>query len=279
MNYAGKNKQFKKPVPLQKNIMSVFLFDALIFGPVRSRRLGVSLGINLLPTHKKLCSFNCIYCECGWTKNRNALKTTLPSLQELEQALESKLRELQGTDMEPDSITFAGNGEPSLHPAFAAIVDSTLRLRDEYAPKAVVSVLSNGSMLHKPEIRDALKKVDNNLLKLDGGTEETIKKINTPLKAFRLEEYIRQLQLFNGNLTIQSLFLRGTHNGEQIDNTKPEELEAWLKLLKQIQPKHVMVYTIERSTAEENLFKVPLSELKEIVKLVEEAGFEASVFG
>ncbi len=259
--------------------MAVFLFDELIFGPVRSRRLGVSLGINLLPTHKKICSFNCIYCECGWTNSHQALKNSLPRNEEFKTALEKKLIELQGTDLEPDSITFAGNGEPTLHPEFAAIVDTTIQLRNRYAPHALISVLSNGSILHKTEIREALKMVDNNLLKLDGGREKTIRKINIPLKAFRLEEYIRLLQSFDGKLTIQSLFVRGTHKGEAIDNATSEELEAWLGLLHRIMPQHVMVYTIERSTPEEGLYKVPLEELEAIAEKVKADGFEVSVFG
>lgn len=258
--------------------MSVFLFDELIFGPVRSRRLGVSLGINLLPTHKKVCSFNCVYCECGWTKNRSPIKNSLPELADFELALESRLAELSGTELEPNSITFAGNGEPTMHPDFPAIVRSTLRLRNSLAPAAVVSVLSNGSMLHKAEIREALLMVDNNLLKLDGGTEAMIRKINMPLKAFRLEEYIRQLQRFNGNLTIQSLFLRGTHNGEAIDNTTIDELNAWLQLLQRIKPKKVMVYTIERDTPEEHLQKITPEELESIAQKTRDAGFEAEVF-
>lgn len=258
--------------------MSVFLFDELIFGPVRSRRLGVSLGVNLLPTHKKVCSFNCVYCECGWTKNRSPIKNSLPTMADFELALESKLSELNGTDLEPNSITFAGNGEPTMHPDFPAIVRSTLSLRDRLAPAAVVSVLSNGSMLHKPDIREALLLVDNNLLKLDAGTEAMIRKINMPLKAFRLEEYINQLLRFNGKLTIQSLFLKGSHNGETIDNTVADEVNAWLIQLQRIQPEKVMVYTIERDTPEELLQKIPLPELEAIAQRVRDAGFEAEVF-
>lgn len=197
---------------------------------------------------------------------------------DFELALESKLSELNGTDLEPNSITFAGNGEPTMHPDFPAIVRSTLSLRDRLAPAAVVSVLSNGSMLHKPDIREALLLVDNNLLKLDAGTEAMIRKINMPLKAFRLEEYINQLLRFNGKLTIQSLFLKGSHNGETIDNTVADEVNAWLIQLQRIQPEKVMVYTIERDTPEELLQKIPLPELEAIAQRVRDAGFEAEVF-
>lgn len=258
--------------------MGGFLFDEMIFGPVRSRRLGVSLGINLLPLHAKICSYNCIYCECGWTKNRSGMRIELPNAQDLAVVLTQKLQELAGTEMEPDSITFAGNGEPTMHPEFAEIVELTIALRNQYAPKALVSVLSNGSMLHKASVTDALLLADKVMLKLDGGTEETIRKINMPLKAFRLHEYIDQLKKFNGKLMIQSLFLRGSYNGLKIDNTKTEEIDAWLKLLKQIHPTEVMIYAIERETPEEGLEKISETELERIADRVRTAGLQASVF-
>lgn len=258
--------------------MPVFLFDDLIFGPVRSRRLGVSLGINLLPLHRKLCSFDCLYCECGWTRNRNPLKTELPTAEELAILLGNKLNELKGTVLQPDSITFAGNGEPTLHPEFAKVISDTLSLRDRFAPTAKVSVLSNGSMLHLPEVVEALKTVDNNLLKLDGGREETIRAINMPLKAFRLHDYVRQLQLFDGNLIIQTLLLRGTYKGRTIDNTTTEEINAWIGLLQQIRPQRVMVYAIERDTPAEGLIRICKEELETVARRVQDAGIEAEVF-
>jgi wyosine [tRNA(Phe)-imidazoG37] synthetase (radical SAM superfamily) len=258
--------------------MSVFLFDEMIFGPVKSRRLGVSLGINLLPTHRKMCSFNCIYCECGWTTNKSIQSRQLPSLADFELALENKLIALQGTELEPDSLTFAGNGEPCIHPQFAQIVDSTLALREKFAPKANVSVLTNGSMLHKEEVFEALLRVDNSLLKLDGGTAATISAINMPLKAFKLEVYVEQLKRFNGNFVIQSLFLRGQHKGVAIDNTTQEEVNAWLNILLQVKPKKVMVYAIERDTPASGLVKVSETELESIAAKVRRLGIEAEVF-
>jgi wyosine [tRNA(Phe)-imidazoG37] synthetase (radical SAM superfamily) len=258
--------------------MGGFLFDELIFGPVRSRRLGVSLGINLLPTHRKFCSFNCIYCECGWTDMQEAHKMKLPKQDVIKQALEKRLVEIHNTDLQPNSITFAGNGEPTMHPQFAGIIDDTCRLRDVYAPNAKISVLTNGSMLHKSTVVEALKKVDNNLLKLDGGNEDIISKINLPLKAFRLNDYVEQLKHFKGKLTIQSLFLRGVVNGKQVDNTTTKEINDWLKLIKQIKPERVMVYAIERDTAGEGIEKISKAELESIAAKVKAAGIDADVF-
>ncbi|MDP2237914.1 MAG: radical SAM protein [Bacteroidales bacterium] len=258
--------------------MPVFLFDDLIFGPVRSRRLGVSLGVNLLPTHSKFCSYNCVYCECGWTKNRNSLKIKLPEPKELNDLLEQKLIELHGTLLEPDSITFAGNGEPTLHPQFAEIIKNTLQLRDRLAPKARVSVLSNGSMLKNQVVVEALNMVDNNILKLDGGNEEIIRSINMPLKAFRLSEYIEQLKRFSGNIIIQTLFLRGSNNGKSFDNTTEEEVNSWLEKLKIVNPRSVMIYAIERDTPQADIEKISSEELESIAAKVRMAGIEADVF-
>jgi wyosine [tRNA(Phe)-imidazoG37] synthetase (radical SAM superfamily) len=258
--------------------MGGFLFDDLIFGPVRSRRLGVSLGINLLPAHRKFCSFNCIYCECGWTDKPDALNMHLPQKDTVKHVLKMRLIKLRNTELQPDSITFAGNGEPTMHPEFAAIINDTCHLRDQYAPETKISVLSNGSMLHKTAVVEALKKVDNNLLKLDGGNEDIISKINLPLKAFRLEEYVQQLKQFNGNCSIQSLFLRGIVNGIQVDNTTKKEINDWLNIIKKIKPEHVMVYAIERDTAGEGIEKIPKVELETIAEKVRAAGIDAAVY-
>lgn len=258
--------------------MAVFLFDELIFGPVHSRRLGISLGVNLLPLHAKLCSFNCVYCECGWTKENNAGKESLPEREQIRTLMQQKLISLRGTPLEPNSITFAGNGEPTLHPQFVEIISDVIQLRNEWAPLAKVSVLSNGSMLHKPEIVEALMQVDNNILKLDGGTEAVIESINMPKKAIALNTYIGQLMSFNGKLTIQSLFVRGTLNGKSIDNTTSTEIDAWLGKIKQINPQLVMVYAIERDTATAGLEKVSGNELEVIAEKVRALGVNAEVF-
>lgn len=258
--------------------MSGILFDELIFGPVHSRRLGISLGINLLPTDNKFCNFNCVYCECGWTEN-NGSRIVLPKRSEFKEKLAAKLKALQNTPNEPNAITFAGNGEPTTHPEFAEIIDDTIEIRDLYAPKAAVSVLSNASMLHKEKVRAALVKIDKNIQKLDAGTETMFQRINQPLGNLTLEIIVKNLLLIKENLIIQTLFLRGNHNGQPIDNTSPVELSAWLGLLKEIKPFMVMLYSIDRETPEKNLEKISKEELTSIAKQVEELGINTDVFG
>lgn len=253
------------------------MFSDLVFGPLKSRRLGVSLGINLLPHAGKICSFECIYCECGWTQ-KPAVEAHLPKREDIYAALESKLRELKGTQLEPESLTFSGNGEPTLHPQFAEIIDDVIELRNKYCPKAVVSVLTNGTMAGKKDVFEALCKIDNNIIKLDGGTQQCIEDIDQPKVAYNLEEYVKHLQKFNGNLTIQTLFLRGKHNGKVIDNTTPEEVEAWLRHLCIIKPRLVMMYVIERATPEKNLEKISKAELEAIAEKVNKLGIETKIY-
>jgi len=258
--------------------MTGFLFDDLIFGPVYSRRLGVSLGINLLPVNNKYCNFNCVYCECGWTEKDNGIKIVLPKRTNFKTQLEDKLKELQGTVNEPDAITFAGNGEPTIHPDFAGIIDDTIEARDLYAPKAAISILSNASMLHKPKVTAALKKVDKNIQKLDSGIESTFHIINQASSGLTLDKIIDNLISFEGKLIIQTLFVRGEYNGNIVDNTTNEELEAWLKVLTRINPEYVMIYGIDRGTPAKELEKVPEDELKAIAKKVEELGISTKVY-
>lgn len=258
--------------------MAGFLFDDMIFGPVKSRRLGKSLGINLLPTHSKACTYNCIYCECGWTGNRRGMNIELPSRTEIATALEGALLRLKDTEMQPDSLTFAGNGEPTMHPEFEGIIEDTIKLKNSLIPSAKVSVLSNGSMLHKPEVFASLMKVDNNIQKLDGGREETIRLINMPLKAFRLTEYVETLKRFGHNLVIQSLFLRGKLGNRVVDNTTPEEIQAWLNLVADIKPAFVMIYAIERETPAGDLVRISRGELETIAEQVRRKGVEAEVY-
>lgn len=254
------------------------LFESLVFGPIKSRRLGKSLGINLMPEIGKICSFDCIYCECGWNPERKNT-TRLPKKDIFEKILEEKLKEITGTENEPDSITFSGNGEPTLHPDFAEIIDITIKLRDRYIPHAKISVLTNGTMLHKKEIFDAISKVDNNIIKIDGGTYKTIKAINKPNVDFELEDYIATLQDFKGNIIIQTCFLRGEHNGTIIDNTTDEEVSLWIEHIKKIKPKKTMIYAIDRETPEKNLEKIAMTELEKIANLLRELGFETECFG
>ena len=256
--------------------MATFLFDKIIFGPVKSRRLGVSLGINLLPNDSKLCSFNCIYCECGWNPEET-YKVNFHPRALVKEKLEQKLTEMKKANEAPDVITFAGNGEPCMHPEFAGIIDDTIELRDLIFPKARIAVLSNATMIHKPDVFDALNKVEDNILKLDGGKEETIIALDQPVGAFNLEKTVDLLSKFNGNLTIQTLFIKGEYKGKSIDNTSQEEIDLWLQHLKKIQPREVMIYTISRDTPVNTLKKVELKDLERIAKLVETAGFSTQI--
>lgn len=254
------------------------LFESLVFGPITSRRLGKSLGINLMPEIGKICSFDCIYCECGWNPEKKNIGR-LPKKEVFEKTLEERLLELKGTEEEPDSITFSGNGEPTLHPDFVEIIDITIRLRDKYIPNAKISVLTNGTMLHKKEIFNAISKVDNNIIKIDGGTYETIKAINKPNIDFDLEKYIELLQQYKGELVVQTCFLRGEHNGKKIDNTSDEELKLWYEHVKKIAPRKTMIYAIERETPEKNLEKISLSELEKIAEPLRQHGYDVECYG
>ena len=260
--------------------MATFLFDEIIFGPVRSRRLGVSLGINLLPTKRKICNFNCIYCECGWTRDIEKAVSHLPGREEVYNALDSKLSELIKKNIIPDVITYAGNGEPTLHPDFPGIIDDSIILRDKYFKKARIAVLSNATTISNPLIKNALLKVDQNILKLDSAFDSTIKIHNQPRVNVNVEELINNLIGFDGKLIIQTLFLRGIHNGKVVDNTTRVEIREWLKAIERIKPSEVMIYTISRDTPEgARLKKVPLNELKEIAALVESIGIRTQVSG
>lgn len=255
--------------------MATFLFDSIVFGPIRSRRLGASLGINLLPISSKVCSFDCIYCECGWTDSVD--KGKLPTRVEVKKHLMEKLEELQRNDKPLDVITFAGNGEPTLHPEFSEIIDDSIELRNKFFPTAKIAVLSNSTMLNKPKVFQALKKVDQNILKLDSAFDSTIQLLNQPRVKFNLNELVENLKSFEGNLIIQTLFLRGTFDGSIIDNTTTVEVDGWLKLVEAIKPKEVMIYTIARDTPAKGLEKVSLKDLKAIAAKVEVLGIPVQV--
>ena len=260
--------------------MPTFLFDQTIFGPVISRRLGVSLGINLLPNDSKLCSFDCIYCECGWNPQKGSVKAVFPTRITVERLLREKLEEMIKEGSLPDVITFAGNGEPTLHPEFPAILDDTLRIRGEICPNARIAVLSNSTMLHKSKVVEALRKVDDNILKLDSGISDTIRVLDQPVGRFDLVKVVQNLKQFNGSQIIQTMFIRGSFEGTQIDNTSESELVAWIALLREIQPKSVTIYTIARDTPSNDLFKVSVDELEKIALRVKvETGLEVQVSG
>jgi wyosine [tRNA(Phe)-imidazoG37] synthetase (radical SAM superfamily) len=260
--------------------MSTFLFDKIIFGPVKSRRLGVSLGINLLPATRKICNFNCIYCECGWTQKTDIKGEKLPTRKEVYEALEKKLASMKGKQQVPDVITYAGNGEPTLHPEFPGIIDDSIKLRNKYFPHAKIAVLSNSTAIKKPEVKKALLKVDSNILKLDSAFDLTVKIHNQPRVNIKVDELIKDLEDFRGELIVQTLFLRGTFEGKTIDNTTPEEIDAWLKAIDKIRPAEVMIYTISRDTPEGGqLKKVPHAELNHIAALVSKLGIKTQVSG
>jgi wyosine [tRNA(Phe)-imidazoG37] synthetase (radical SAM superfamily) len=257
--------------------MSGFLFEQIVFGPIRSRRLGISLGVNLLPLSKKLCSFNCLYCECGWTLPKTG-KAVFPEREEIKSELEQKLASMQAKNAMLDAITFAGNGEPTLHPAFAEIIDDTIALRNKFYPEVKITVLSNASKAGKPHIAAALKKIEQNVLKLDAGTQETFQKINNPKSGLTLVEILENLSLFKGQMIIQSLFVKGTYQGEAFDNTIEEEVLAWLGHIERLQPKLVMIYPIARATATEDVEKINPDKLWEIAQRVEALGIPTEVY-
>jgi len=256
----------------------MILFDQIIFGPIQSRRLGLSLGVNLLPIDAKICSFNCIYCECGF--NTTMQESPIPTREEVRETLEAKLQEMYAEGKIPDVITFAGNGEPTLHAEFEGIIDDTLELRNEYCPTAKVSVLSNSTRIHKPHVFAALNKVDNNILKFDSAIDRTMKLMDQPVgKHINVAWFIEHLKKFEGRLIIQTMFLRGEVNGETIDNTTDEEIEAWLNALSEIQPQQVMIYSLDREAPTQTLQKVTVEELNAIAEKVKARGFDVSVAG
>ncbi|MBQ9652516.1 MAG: radical SAM protein [Prevotella sp.] len=242
-----------------------------IFGPVKSRRLGVSLGINLLPGDGKVCTFDCIYCECGLNKDHRP-KSKMPTREEVCRGLEKKLSEMQAAGEAPDVLTFAGNGEPTCHPDFAAIIDDTLRLRDKYFPKARVSVLSNATQLHREDVREALRRVDNNCLKLDTVSSTYINKVDRPTGKYDVKEVIEYMKLFRGQAVVQSMFMKG----DGVDNTSEEFVEPWLKTILEIAPREVMIYTIDRDTPVGGLEKATPEELNSIRDRVIAAGIPCS---
>lgn len=252
------------------------IYPSPIFGPVHSRRLGVSLGINLLPEDGKVCTFDCIYCECGFNKDHRPTKP-LPTREEVRAALEARLQEMQKNGPTPDVLTFAGNGEPTAHPHFPEIIEDTLALRDKYFPGAKVSVLSNSTFIHRPAVFEALNKIDNNILKLDTVDEDYIHELDRPTGKYSVASIIEGMKAFKGNCIIQTMFLKGTYHGKNMDNTSDKYVLPWLEAVKQIAPRQVMIYTIDRETPDHDLQKATHEELDRIAALVEEAGIPISV--
>ena len=252
------------------------LFGEIAYGPIHSRRLGTSLGIELMPLDHKLCTFNCVYCECGW--NTPVSHPKLPTREEVKAALEAKLSTFDFRLSTIDVITFSGNGEPTLHPDFLGIIEDTCALRDQYCPKAKVSVLSNSTQLGRPDVVQALRLCDNRILKLDAGTDTMMRRIDLPVnEQLTVETIIGWLQQFDGDFTLQTCFLRGEHNGEVIDNTTPEELNAWYQAVDRLHPKQIMIYVIDRKTPEEHLTKISREEMESIAAPLIAKGYNVSI--
>ncbi|MCQ2266749.1 MAG: radical SAM protein [Bacteroidaceae bacterium] len=252
------------------------LYPSPIFGPVHSRRLGVSLGINLMPADGKLCSFDCLYCECGLNCER---RPTLPrpTRSEVAEVLERVLRDRREKGDPLDVLTFAGNGEPTLHPEFAGIIEDTRELRDRYYPEARISVLSNATAAHRPEVHQALLRVDNNIQKLDTVSPSYIRLVDRPAASYDVERIIESLAAFEGHVIVQTMFMSGQTEGISVDNTGDEYVTPWLEALQRIHPEKVMIYTIDRETPTAGLRKAKPEILDTIARRVKESGFQISV--
>ena len=255
--------------------MATITFPSPIFGPIKSRRLGISLGINLLPDDGKVCTFDCLYCECGFNATHRT-KKSIPTREEVAKALEKKLKEMAGQNEFPDVLTFAGNGEPTIHPEFGAIIDDTIDLRNRYCPEAKISVLTNATLITRKSVFDALEKVDNNILKLDTVNNDYISFVDRPTGKYNLDEIIERMKAFNGKAIIQTMFMKGTVNGTDVNNTGDGYVLPWIEAVKAIAPREVMIYTIDRETPQEGLLKATHEELDRIVSMLDKEGIKAS---
>lgn len=259
--------------------MQTVLFHETIFGPIHSRRLGTSLGINLMPNDGKICSFDCLYCEAGFNA-QGAGKSGLPTRAQVAERLEKKLASMKEAGERLDVITFSGNGEPTLHPEFEEIIEDTIRLRDKYYPEVKISVLSNSTTLDREGVARALRRVDNNILKLDSAINPTMRLIDRPNSpSFTTDKVIGQLEKFGNQCIVQTMMLRGSYNGKEIDNTTPEEIDALTEAYRRIGPREVMLYSIDRKTPAESLRNVSREELDRIAALLGRSGVKIDVAG
>lgn len=260
--------------------MQTVLFHETVFGPIHSRRLGSSLGVNLSPVDGKVCSFDCLYCEAGYNAQGPG-KSGLPSREKVAKDLENKLRQLKTDGTPLDVITFSGNGEPTMHPDFEGIIDDTIRLRDVYFPSVRISVLNNSTQLHRPDVCRALNRIDNNILKLDSAFEETVRKLDRPVGTrYKLADVIESLTEFGPQAIIQTMITRGTHDGETVDNSTDQEVDALIEAYKKIGPREIMIYTIDRKTPESSLVHVSREELEAIArKITDRTGIDVQVSG
>lgn len=249
-------------------------FDDIVFGPIFSRRLGSSLGVNVLPTVGKLCNFDCVYCECGWNADGKS-DMRFPRLEEVETALEEKMSKVSAEGVAVDSITFSGNGEPTMNPDFPEIVNVTLRLRDKYFPDAKVSVLSNAFLAKRDSVAEALMKVDNPILKIDASSDELVQKINKPVGTYSLVETVEALKRFEGNFILQTMFLKSP----DFDTAAPAALERWMDIVRELRPREIMVYTIDRETPDKMLGKYTVEEMTALVQPLLDEGFKIQIRG
>lgn len=252
------------------------IYPSPIFGPVQSRRLGVSLGVNLLPGDGKCCSFDCIYCECGFNADFRP-HTKMPSREEVKTALESRLVDMKNNGPSPDVLTFAGNGEPTMHPHFPQIMEDVISLRDKYFPEAKVSVLTNGTQILKPDVFEALMKIDNNIVKLDTVSSEYIGLVDRPVGAYDVNAIIEQMKRFEGHCVVQTMFMTGEFQGQSVSNVGDEHVIPWLEAVKYISPREVMIYTIDRETPASGLCKATHEQLDTIAEKVRQAGIPCQV--
>ena len=249
-------------------------FDDIVFGPIFSRRLGSSLGVNLLPSKGKLCNFDCVYCECGWNKDGIA-ERVFPRLEEVKAALEEKMSKAASEGVPVDSITFSGNGEPTMNPDFPEIIDVTLELRDRYFPVAKVSVLSNATLIGRPAVAEALMKVDNPILKIDASSDSLIAQINKPVGRYRLDEVVEAMMKFEGRFVLQTMFLKSP----DFDTAEPDALEKWMEIVRKVKPREIMVYTIDRETPDKSLAKYTVEEMTAFVQPLIDEGFRIQIRG
>lgn len=249
-------------------------FDDIVFGPIFSRRLGSSLGVNLLPSKGKLCNFDCVYCECGWNKDGIA-ERVFPRLEEVKAALEEKMSKAASEGVPVDSITFSGNGEPTMNPDFPEIVDVTLELRDRFFPDAKVSVLSNATLIGRPAVAEALMKVDNPILKIDASSDSLIAQINKPVGRYRLDEVVEAMMKFEGRFVLQTMFLKSP----DFDTAEPDALDKWMEIVRKVKPREIMVYTIDRDTPDKSLAKYTVEEMTAFVQPLIDEGFRIQIRG
>jgi len=256
----------------------MFLWDSIAFGPIFSRRLKQSLGINVLPTTEKICSFNCVYCECGWTPDKDMLHRSYCPAETILNAIEEKLKNCHEEKIAIDSITFSGNGEPTMHSDFGKIISGLIPLRDRYYPKTAITCLSNSTQLFRPDVKEALQKIENPILKLDAGSEAFFKLVDRPTISITLQDILNQLKSFQGNLIIQTMLLSGNIDNQNFDNSNKEELSQLLHHIQEINPKKVMLYSLDRETPAGNLSKIGKIDLERVAKMIHNMGIAAEIY-